>query len=283
MQDYHNHLEKGSLDHSWLDQFLRQGEARGITDFGLAEHAYLFRELLPLYEGRLGDPNTALGRRQRDWFFAKAGKWALVDYFSLLQGRGVKIGLELDWFPGSEGLARELLAPWPWDYIIGSVHWLDGWAYDLWEDTWQGRDPDLVWARYIENAAAGANSGCFDILGHADAIKIFRRFPGVWPEEAFSKLAALLAVQGVAAEVNTAFRYRGYSEDFCPSPRVLEIFNQAGVGLTFGSDAHYPEQVGLYQTEARDYAGLSGYNSYQCFVRRRSIPVSLTNEHEEEK
>jgi histidinol-phosphatase (PHP family) len=273
--DYHNHLEKGGLNRRWLDQFLEQARARGIREYGFSEHAYLFRELLPLYEENIGPDSTPLGRRQHEWFYAKAGKWSLEDYFALLENQDIKIGLELDWFPGNNKLARELLAPWPWDYIIGSVHWLDGWVYDVWEDTWQGLDTKCVWDRYLEIVTDGAASGCFDILGHPDAIKVYGCYPNPWPEGGFVKLARTLAANGIAAEINTAFRYRGYSPNFCPDPQVLDIFSREGVALTFGSDAHYPEHAGLFQAEARDLARRSGYDSCLSFVRRKGTKRPL--------
>lgn len=274
MLDYHNHLEKGELKRRWLDKFLIQADSRGITEYGVSEHSYLFAELLPLYAGNIGPEDTEVGRRQRKWFSKSAGKWNLADYFELLlplrQELGLKIGLELDWFPGSGSLVNKLLEPWPWDYIIGSVHWLDGWVYDIWESTWRERDVAKVWDRYLEIAALGAESQCFNILGHADAIKIFHQ-PRLWPEQGFTRLAKALADNGVAAEVNTAFRYRGHSQHFCPDPRVLDLFYRHGVDLTFGSDAHFPHEAGMYQEEARAYARRSGYTSCLAFQRRNPV------------
>lgn len=279
MLDYHNHLEKGELTRQWLDQFLVQAGQRGITEYGIAEHSYLFSELLPLYSGNIGPEDTELGRRQQEWFFAKAGKWSLDDYFELLlplrEEIGLKIGLELDWFPGNGQQVRELIKPWPWDYVIGSVHWLDGWVYDAWQDTWRGRDVNIVWERYLEIAADGAASGCFDILGHADAIKIYGHYPNPRADEGILRLARALADNGVAAEVNTAFKYRGHSRYFCPDPEVLAEFFQQGVALTFGSDAHYPEHAGLLQDEARDYARSCGYSSCLGFSGRQPTVHSL--------
>lgn len=275
MLDYHNHLEKGELSMHWLQQFLDKAGERGIAEYGIAEHAYLFRELLPLYQGKVGPENTALGRRQHEWLYAKAGKWSLEDYFDLLsplRAKGtVKIGLELDWFPGNAEIVREYLSPWPWDYIIGSVHWLDGWVYDVWPDTWQGRDVNKVWSRYLEIVTDGVLSGCFDILGHADAIKKYNHYPQPWPEQGFTYLGQALAKTGVAVEINTAFRYRGDSPVFCPDPAALDIFCRQGAALTFGSDAHYPEHAGLLQDQARAYARRSGYTSCLGFDRRRPV------------
>lgn len=278
MLDYHMHLEKGELNRQWLDQFIIQARARGITRIGISEHAYLFQELLPIYRERIGPGHTVLGRRQHQWFYAKAGKWSLEDYFELLlpvREQGIKIGLELDWFPGSNEQVKELLAPWPWDYVIGSVHWLDGWVFDIWQDTWQGRNIGAVWDRYLEISRDGVTSGCFDILGHADAIKIFGQKPSPMPLKHFNQLARALAENSVAVEVNTAFNYRGHSSNYCPDPEVLELFGRHGVPLTFGSDAHYPQQAGQLLDHARMYAAKCGYTCYIGFEGRRPTTYEL--------
>lgn len=41
------------------------------------------------------------------------------------RGLPVKLGLEVDYVPGREEALREILAPYPWDYLLGSVHFVD--------------------------------------------------------------------------------------------------------------------------------------------------------------
>src|SRR5688572_26576985 len=43
----------------------------------------------------------------------------------------IKLDLEVDYLPGQEDWIRELAARHPWDYFIGSVHYVsDSWAID---------------------------------------------------------------------------------------------------------------------------------------------------------
>ncbi|MFO8060364.1 MAG: histidinol-phosphatase, partial [Bacillota bacterium] len=250
MLDYHNHLEKGDLTHAHLEQFALQARRRGVREMGISEHSYMFSEFRPLYERQSASAPADLAGKQRDWLERGGFRWRLKDYFALLQSAQVegvefRIGLEVDYFPGAEKLTSELLAGWSWDYLIGSVHWVDDWIYDLWSEMWSGRDVRRVWARYFEIAEEAVRSGLFDILGHPDSIKVFGHRPTPPLTDEMARLVEALAEREVAAELNTAFRYRGHSSDFCPDPEFLRLAARRGVRITLGSDAHLPGEAGL--------------------------------------
>ena len=64
----------------------------------------------------------------------------------------------------------------PWDYFIGSVHYIsDSWAIDNPAEIarWKDREPLEVWTAYFERLTLAAESGLFDIIGHADLCKKF--------------------------------------------------------------------------------------------------------------
>ena len=68
----------------------------------------------------------------------------------------------------------------PWDYFIGSVHYVsDSWAidnpYKLSE--WKNRDVMEVWSIYFERLTMAAEIGLFEIIGHADLPKKFGHRP----------------------------------------------------------------------------------------------------------
>ena len=51
--------------------------------------------------------------------------WAAV-IEARARGLPVKLGLEVDYVPGREDETRAILAPYPVDYLLGSVHFIDG-------------------------------------------------------------------------------------------------------------------------------------------------------------
>src|SRR5680860_1915085 len=101
---------------------------------------------------------------------------------------------------------RDSLDSFPFDYVIGSVHFLDGWGFDdpRQRDTWTGRDIGEVYERYFELVAEAAETETFTILGHLDLVKKFGHRPERPLAEAARSLVERVARTGVAVEVNTA-------------------------------------------------------------------------------
>ena len=86
----------------------------------------------------------------------------------------IRLGLEVDYLPGHEGWIRDLAVRHPWDYFIGSVHYVsDGWAIDNPNklSEWKKRDSFEVWKIYFDLLTRAAETGLFEIIGHADLPK----------------------------------------------------------------------------------------------------------------
>src|SRR5205823_6250707 len=89
------------------------------------------------------------------------------------RGLPVKLALEVDFTPGRVDELRALLAPYPWDYLLGSVHFVDGASVDM-----DPRFPDeRGWRTYFSALADAAASELFDVLAHPDLVKFFGRRP----------------------------------------------------------------------------------------------------------
>lgn len=50
MFDYHVHLHRGPYALDWLDRFLDTARQVGVTELGIAEHFYFFRESFPILD-----------------------------------------------------------------------------------------------------------------------------------------------------------------------------------------------------------------------------------------
>jgi len=73
--------------------------------------------------------------------------------------------------------------------------------------------------------------------------------------------------------INTAGKDKSVGE-FYPCKDILAACRQAGVKLTFGSDAHAPEQVGRYFDAARELALAAGYtHTMRLSPRRELVPL----------
>lgn len=189
----------------------------------------------------------------------------------------IKLGLEIDYIPGYEKWIRELRNRYPWDYFIGSVHYVsEGWAIDNPQriSEWKQRDPLEVWTAYFQRLTMAAESGLFHIIGHADLCKKFSFYPKADCTPLFKKFLGAAAKAGVAVELNTA-GLRKECREIYPSAAILKLAVEAGVPVTFGSDAHAPAEVGQNFTEAVELARACGCVEYCVFHHGESRKVEL--------
>ncbi len=170
------------------------------------------------------------------------------------------IGLEADYHPGTEGFVRHVLGRYPFDYVIGSVHFIGAWPFDhpdyVEEFAW--RDLKEVYRAYFALVAEAARSGLFHAIGHLDLPKKF----GHVPEEGYLELAEpaleVIAGEGLALDVNTAGWRKPVGEVY-PAPALLERARALGIPVVLGSDAHRPEEVGYRFEDAVRLLKAAGY------------------------
>ena len=189
----------------------------------------------------------------------------------------IRLALEVDYLPGHEEWIRELAALHPWDYFIGSVHYVsDSWAvdnpYKLSE--WNNRDVMEVWSAYFERLTMAAETGLFEIIGHADLPKKFGHRPTRDCTPLYETFLNAAKKHACALDVNTAGLRKGCKEIY-PSRQILELAFQKGIPITFGSDAHEPEEVGMNFNEAVELARSVGYRQSVRFASRKAQSVEL--------
>jgi len=183
----------------------------------------------------------------------------------------IRLAMEVDFIPGQEGWIRDLAARHPWDYLIGGVHYVsDAWDLDNPKklSEWKQRDPFEVWTAYFERLTLAAESGLFEIIAHADLCKKFCFYPKQDCTPLFKKFLQAAAKKGVAMELNTAGLRKDCREIY-PSPQIVQLAAQAGVPITFASDAHAIGEVGMNFNEAVALARSAGYSLCCRFNQRQ--------------
>jgi histidinol-phosphatase (PHP family) len=183
----------------------------------------------------------------------------------------IRLALEVDYLPGHEDWIRELAGRHAWDYFIGSVHYVsDSWDLDnpAKLSQWSTRPVTEVWLAYLERLTQAAASGLFQIIGHADLPKKFRHYPDRDLTPEFDRFLEAARSTGTAIELNTAGLRKDCREIY-PSPAFLARAQAIGVAITFGSDAHAPEEVGADFDAALALARRVGYHDWVQFEDRR--------------
>ena len=258
--DYHMHLRnpREEIAHdTWsVEPFVEAARAAGVDEIGFTEHVYYFKQTRSLW--------TVPYQTERCVYDVEPYVEAILE--ARARGLPVKLGLEVDYVPGREDETRELLAPYPWDYLLGSVHFIDGLGVDGEPRLIDEVGPEEAWRRYFETLAAGAHSGLFDSLSHPDLVKIF----GVRADAfEYDAIADAIAAAGVAVEVSTAGLRRPVRELY-PHPDFLAACHARGVPVTLGSDAHSPDVVGRDFDRARELLQQAGYDTITVFEQRRA-------------
>ena len=113
----------------------------------------------------------------------------------------------MDYLPGDEDWIRGLAARHPWDYFIGSVHYVsDDWVVDNPHEIskWKNRDPFEVWSAYFERLTKAAETGFFEIIGHVDLPKKFGHRPPQDCTALYEKFLNAAKKHNCAIELNTA-------------------------------------------------------------------------------
>ena len=183
----------------------------------------------------------------------------------------IRLALEVDYLPGHEDWIRDLAARHPWDYLIGSVHYVsEGWAIDNPNklSEWNQRDSFEVWTIYFDLLTRAAETGLFEIIGHADLPKKFGHRPTRDCTPLYEKFLNAARKHNCAIELNTA-GLRKDCQEIYPSRQILELAFQKGVPVTFGSDAHAPGEVGMNFAEAIQLARQTGYGESCRFAQRQ--------------
>lgn len=258
--DYHMHLRNGreeiAHDTRSVEPFVASARAAGVDELGFSEHGYYFTQLRALW--------TVPYQTERCAYDLDA----YVDAVLQARERGlpVKLGLEMDYVPDREQETRELLAPYPWDYLLGSVHWIDGYGIDGEPRLLDEVGVETAWRRYFETLGDAARSGLYDSLSHPDLVKIFGERAASFD---YVDVVDAIAESGVAVEVSTAGLRKPVGELY-PHPDFLAACRARGVPVTTGSDAHRPELVGRDFDLARGLLRSVGYETVTVFDRRRA-------------
>jgi histidinol-phosphatase (PHP family) len=261
--DYHMHTPLCRHATGEPGEYAARAVAIGLTEIGFSDHSPMPRDGFDdwrMYAGQLDEYVAKVRRAQKDF-----------------PNLTIRLALEVDYLPGGEDWIRELAARHPWDYFIGSVHYVsDDWVVDNPHEIskWKNRDPFEVWSAYIERLTRAAETGFFEIIGHVDLPKKFGHRPPPDCAALYEKFLNAAKEHNCAIELNTAGLRKDCREIY-PSRQILELAFQKGVPITFGSDAHAPEEVGMNFAEAIQLARDVGYQESCRFAQRKRRAVKF--------
>lgn len=244
------HLEYGELNKEYVLEFVKAAIEKGLDEIQILDHTHRFKEFEPIYLELKEEP------LQKEWLENKKMKFkdSLDDYDKLIKEVKlldlpikVKFGLEVCYVPKHEAYIRSILEKHEYDFIVGSIHSIDGKLYDMSfskDILWDKYDVNEIYQKYYELVFSLIKSDLFSQVGHPDTIKMFNYYPDYNLTPTYHQLADLLVEHHVKAENNTGCYYRYHHQDMGLSDELLMIFKEHGVKMITASDAHHPEHVG---------------------------------------
>lgn len=268
--DYHVHLETGPYTIEWVEEYLKVANNRGVNDLGFSEHGYRFKQARSMFN------NPWIEERQTE---------DLDEYVGLVLeakklGLPVKLGIELDYIPGKEKEIEEFLKPYPWDYVIGSVHWINDWGFDLeiMKDRWEEKPIIASYQEYFNILEKMLDSNLFDILGHIDVIKVYGHKPDIKDVQTlntiYDNIVSKIKGSNISVEVSTAGLRKPVGELY-PDPEIMKRLADNNIPLIINSDAHKPEHVGEDFNKGIKYIKDYAINQISTFNNRRRTIVDL--------
>jgi histidinol-phosphatase (PHP family) len=188
----------------------------------------------------------------------------------------IRAGIELGEPHIYHAVQQPVLAQYPYDLVLGSLHWIGD---DLMFDRayFQSRTPDEAIRPYFTELAAMVRAGGFDVLAHPDVFKrigqeVYGPDVFVWSvwEDLIRAVWGACIDHGIGVEINTASLRRGLDEPH-PALEALRWYkDMGGEMLTLGSDAHRPEHVADGFVTGIEIARAAGFTRV-CRYERRAI------------
>ena len=256
--DLHNHTLRCNHAIGSVESYVEKAIAQNINVFGFSDHAPMHFD--EAYRMRFDEMDAY----EKDILHVKE---------TYKKDISILLAYEVDYLEGHIApsvLKRKV------DYFIGSVHYVGKWGFDNPEfiGEYQNCDIDEIWQRYFDAIEALAKSNLFDIVGHIDLMKVFNFLPNKDVRLIAKDAIKAIKKADMAVEINAAGLRKPAREQY-PSSPLMEMLAERDIPITFGSDAHAPEHIGLSKEAMHALAKSFGYKKCATFENRDRILVNF--------
>lgn len=261
--DYHLHTTFSCDGKASMQEMCLTAVERGFGEIGFTEH-YDLNPVDDCYDWLKADAWYAELERCRCQFDGKLAIRAGVEFSEPhLYPQGV----------------QSLLHKLPFDYIIGSLHYV-GTELVFSEEYFRRRTEDQAFLDYFNELKQMTLVGDFDVLGHLDVLAltawlVYGSYKPSRYEQVIRTVLQNCIERGIVLEINTQ-GLRKPARMLVPGLEILQWYvEQGGDSLSPGSDAHLSDQMGMHLDSALQTARRAGIKSVTRFEKRqkRTIPL----------
>jgi histidinol-phosphatase (PHP family) len=196
----------------------------------------------------------------------------------------IYLALEMDYIHGISGDFKKYEKMCGLDYTIGSVHlvrngsgdnlwFIDGPRVESYDNGLRdvfGNDIRKAVTAFYHQTNEMILSQKPDIIGHIDKVKMHNRDryfteDEKWYSDLLMETLDLVEETGAIIEVNTRGIYKKRSDSLYPGVPVLEEMHRRNMPVILSSDAHRPEEIDGYFTEAIRILRETGFKKLSYF------------------
>ena len=187
-------------------------------------------------------------------------------------GINVKVGVELGYYEGREEELKIFAEKFPFDYIIGGIHFINGSPIAT-EEVFLDAGKEYVKEKYNEyfrllKKAIEANF--FDCVAHFELPR--KETPNYefneYKDKAYECIKEMKK-NNIGFELNTG-GWRRYHNEAYPRKEILEMLKKAGIEkVTIGSDSHSTQELGYEIEKGLEILKNKGFNHICTFSKRK--------------
>lgn len=270
--DYHMHSSFSGDSDTPTEQMIRQAENLGLERICFTEH---YDPLFPCY--RDNEPDGLFDLDEEAYL-----KYANEYKNSLSQNSTTEVcfGIELGMYPKVYGLGKKIIRENNYDFVICSSHTaneIDPYYPIYWEGKTVIEGATLYFEEILKNVSSFKD---FDVYGHLDyCMRYVKSEPSDRElsnyKEIFEAIFKILIDDGKGIEINSN-GLRSPMKDFNPGKEILSLYKEMGGEIiTFGSDAHSPENIVYAKKEAEELLKYIGFKYHVNFKNRKPIFINL--------
>jgi len=266
--DLHTHHKRCGHAIGEISEYIQAAIDAGMHAIGISDHSPYFGS-----PHNHAQPGITMAKSEFPRYIAEVLRLKTL-YKEQIE---VLLGVESDFFPEFSSLYAVEYSKYPFDYVIGSVHFTQGISIfnrRRWDKLTAAQ---MVYEKesYYDLIRQSAQCGMFQILGHIDAMKgYYPEFSAIPAPAAIDEALRIIGECGLAIEINTS----GKTKDcggWYPSDDILERALYHHVDVTFGSDAHKPSRVGDDFEQVRTRLQAIGFKEWVYFRRKQREAVLL--------
>ena len=263
--DYHLHTHHSGDSDAPMEKTIESAIARGLKTICITEHMDFD---YPVFE------NVPEGLFEVDTDAYHAEHKELSSKYK--DKINVRFGIELGLQPHLAERNKAYLEKYPFDFVIGSNH-LCHTKDPYYPSFYEGRELKDAYIEFFESTLENIQAfDNFDVLGHLDYL--VRYAPGQESNYNYmdytditDKILTLIIEKGKGLDVNTKALYSDPPfENPNPCKGILTRYKELGGEIiTFGSDAHKPENVAGGFEKAVQIVRACGFTKYCTFSARK--------------